>query len=49
VAIVLGIRWLIRQAQTSRPNLALDILRQRYVRGEIHREEFETKKRDLIS
>jgi putative membrane protein len=47
VAVMVGIRWLIRQSQAGRVDPALDILRQRYARGEINREEFETKKRDL--
>lgn len=46
-AIVLGIRWLVSQGKESRPDAALEILRQRYARGEINREEFEAKKRDL--
>ena len=45
--IVLGIRWLVRQGSGSGPDAALDILRQRYARGEISKEEFEAKKRDL--
>jgi putative membrane protein len=45
--IVLGIRWLARQGRESRPDPALDILRQRYARGEINKDEFEAKKRDL--
>jgi putative membrane protein len=45
--IVLGIRWLVRQGRGSGPDAALDILRQRYARGEISKEEFEAKKRDL--
>ena len=45
--IVLGIRWLVRHADGARPDAALEILRQRYARGEINREEFEAKKRDL--
>jgi len=45
--IVLGIRWLLSQGRESRPDSALEILRQRYARGEINREEFEAKKRDL--
>ncbi len=45
--IVLGIRWLVSQGHGSRSDTALDILRQRYARGEINKEEFEAKKRDL--
>lgn len=47
VALVLGIRWLARQGREPRTDSALDILRQRYARGEINKEEFEAKKRDL--
>ncbi len=46
-AIVLGIRWLARQGRESRSDPALEILRQRYARGEINKEEFEARKRDL--
>jgi putative membrane protein len=45
--LVLGIRWLITQGRASRSDTALDILRQRYARGEIDKEEFEARKRDL--
>jgi putative membrane protein len=45
--LVLGIRWLLRLGKEARSDPALDILRQRYARGEINKEEFETKKRDL--
>jgi putative membrane protein len=47
VGIVLGIRWLVRQGRPERSDSALEILRQRYARGEINRDEFEAKKRDL--
>ncbi len=48
VGIVLAIRWVVSQGRPSRPaDAALDILRQRYARGEIGREEFEAKKKDL--
>jgi len=47
VGLVLGIRWLVSQGRESRSDSALDILRQRYARGEIDKEEFEAKKRDL--
>ena len=52
VSLVLGIRWLLSQGRDAqgrdaRSDPALEILRQRYARGEIDREEFEAKKRDL--
>jgi len=51
VGLVLGIRWLLSQGRDqgrdARSDSALEILRQRYARGEIDREEFEAKKRDL--
>jgi putative membrane protein len=50
VGIVFGIRWLVRQDRQGSPpttDSALEILRQRYARGEINREEFETRRRDL--
>jgi putative membrane protein len=47
VAVVLGIRWLLGQGKESRSDSALEILRQRYARGEINKEEFEAKKKDL--
>src|SRR5436309_12287017 len=37
--LVLGIRCLARQDRESRPDPALDILRQRYARGEINKDE----------
>jgi putative membrane protein len=45
--LVLGIRWLIGQDREAKSDTALDILRQRYARGEINKEEFEARKRDL--
>ena len=47
VGIVVGIRWLVRQGRFEVTDSALAILRQRYARGEINREEFEAKRRDL--
>lgn len=44
---VLCIRWLARQGRESKSDPALEILRQRYARGEINKEEFEARKRDL--
>jgi putative membrane protein len=48
IGVVLGIRWLIGQGKASGTDSALEILRQRYARGEINKEEFEARKRDLL-
>jgi putative membrane protein len=44
--IVIGMRWLARQTRESKPDAALEILRQRSARGDINKEEFEARKRD---
>jgi len=51
--IVLGliflIRWFVGATRTSRgEESALDILKKRYASGEINKEEYEQKKRDLL-
>jgi len=54
VLIILGIvvlaKWLFGGA-SRRPggDRPLDILKERYARGEINKEEFEQKKRDLLA
>ncbi len=53
VGIVLLIRWLIISTRTTSHGTgsgesALEILKKRYARGEINKEEFEEKKRDLM-
>ena len=47
IGIVLAIRWLTSQGRERPADSALEILRQRYARGEINKEEFESRKRDL--
>jgi putative membrane protein len=47
VGLIALVRWLVTQGRASRTDMALDILRQRYARGEINKEEFDAKKRDL--
>ena len=48
VGVVLGIRWLVSQGKESRSDSALETQRQRYARGEINKEEFEAKRKDLL-
>ena len=47
VAAAFGIRGFIGQTKSSRGDSALEILRQRFARGEIEKEGFEAKKRQL--
>jgi putative membrane protein len=47
VAAVLGIRWLRKASEGSRSDPAVSVLRERYARGDIGKEEFEAKLRDL--
>ena len=47
VGLIALVRWLVTQGRESRTDTALEILRQRYARGEINKEEFDAKKRDL--
>lgn len=51
-ALIALVAWLTRQnargAQAAQ-STALEILQQRYARGEIGRDEYEQKKRDLLS
>lgn len=54
-AVIYFIVWLIRkgglhsnhECMSGKNNNALDILKERYAKGEINKEEFETKKKDL--
>jgi len=51
VGLIFLIKWLIQQkpAEPSSRENSLEILKKRYARGEIDKEEFEQKKKDLLS
>jgi putative membrane protein len=49
VGVGVGIWWLVRSAHPARGDAALEQLRERYARGEITREEFEARRRDLAA
>jgi len=47
LAGVAGGRWFIGQTKPPRADSAMEILRERFASGEIDKDEFETKKREL--
>ena len=56
VAVIIGlvflVKWIVQQGKPSEPKTnedPLEILKKRYAKGEINQEEFEQKKRDLLS
>lgn len=51
VALFFLIKWIVQQKPGSQKpeESALDVLEKRYAKGEIDKEEFEQKKKDLLS
>ncbi len=42
------IRWFTRETVITREDSGLEILKKRYARGEINKQEFDERKRDLM-
>ncbi len=57
IAVVVGIVWLVRSmtsagahdALPARRSAGIDVLEERYARGEINRDEYLQKKRDILA
>ena len=46
---VLLAKWFMGQSKMTREDSALEILKKRYARGEINKQEFEERKQDLLT
>lgn len=46
-ACIVGLRWLFTHSKSSSQDQAMIILRERFARGEIEKDEFEARKRQL--
>lgn len=52
VGVIFLVRWAVQQnkpAEQSHAERPLEVLKRRYARGEIDRNEYELKKKDLLS
>lgn len=49
IALGFGVWWVVRQLRPAPRDQALEMLRERYARGEITLDEFEVRRRDLAA
>ncbi|MFQ6083343.1 MAG: SHOCT domain-containing protein [Candidatus Aminicenantia bacterium] len=52
IGLVFFVKWLVQQSKASETNYSensLEILKRRYAQGGIDKDEFEQKKKDLLS
>ena len=51
VALFFFVKWIVQQKPSNQKpeEDALEVLKKRYARGEVDKEEFEQKKKDLLS
>lgn len=49
ILVVFFVRYFSNDRRTEHKNEAIDILKERYAKGEINKEEFEAKKKDLLN
>ncbi len=48
IGVVVLVKWIAGQTGSKKEESALEILKKRYARGEISKEEFESKKKDIM-
>ncbi len=49
VGVVLAVKWFMGQGGASREDSPLEILKKRYAKGALTKQEFEERKRDLLA
>jgi putative membrane protein len=48
IGVVALVKWIVGQTGSMKEESAIDVLKKRYAKGEISKEEFEEKKKDVM-